>query len=104
MMAHDGTLPPHASALSNLFWHLEDSKFVRYAPLPDNGGYVGRFDRPDDNSVLVFLPTKPLTPTPGALDLYGNRLHPDGPLTGRVSYLTVPTSEADAAMARAAKL
>jgi hypothetical protein len=100
MMAHDGTLPPHASALSNLFWHLEDSKFVNYAKLPENRGWIARFDRPDGNTVLVLLPDAPLVPPPGALDLYGNPLHPDGPLTANVAYLTVPSGEADAAIAR----
>ena len=99
MMAHDGTLPPHASALSNLFWHLEGSKFVAYAKLPENRGWVARFDRPDGTAVLVMLPDAPLVPPPGALDLYGNPLHPGSPLTANVGYLTVPAAEADAAIA-----
>lgn len=99
MMAQDGTLPPHASALSNLFWHLEDSKFAGYSKLADDQGWVARFDRADGQSVLVFLPAKPIVPQPGALDLYGNPLHPDGPLTAKTSYLTVPTTGADAALA-----
>ena len=93
MIAHDGTLPPHASALSNLFWHLEDAKFVGWSPLADDAGFQARFDRPDGQTVFVSMPTKPIVPQPGAVDLYGNPLHPDGPLTARTSYLTVPTAE-----------
>ena len=102
MLAPDGHLPPFGDALSNLFWHLEGTRFREtFAPaeglnayhfagggrsavvlLPAGGGEVHRLGKLPAGAV--------------ARDWYGNDLAAGSSLNGRPVFLTLPAN-ADAA-------
>jgi len=75
VMAPSDELPPHASALSNLFWQLEDTRLSRSVQV-EQGQWL-LFSGPD-REVTVWLPTpgntEPFIPPPGTevTDLFGN--------------------------------
>ncbi len=80
VIGHDDSLPPHASALSNLFWMLEGKKLVERLQVQD--GYLLRF-RSEEEELAVWVPAlSRQTPLelPGefqAFDLFGNRYEPN---------------------------
>jgi len=90
LMNQDGTLPHLATALSNLFWHLEDCRFKEWEALADNRGWIARFHRKDGRTVDVILPTSTLNHLPDAVDLYGNPWHPASPHTAKTAIRVRP--------------
>lgn len=100
ILLSDGSLPPSASAMSNLFWHVENKSYDQAKEL---GAGITAYQFKGEGETVVVLVNQSKTGKSMVLDqlpasvklrnLYGNEVPVDSALSQRIYYLTFPASE-----------
>jgi len=100
LLLPDGKLPPHASALSAMMWHLEGKRFAQTVPLTEAfSAYVFAGPREDVVVVLAHSPLGELLkvstlPADGVIrDMFGNDRPLPQLLDRSINYITVPAGK-----------